>query len=153
MAEATAAPASSASENTTTENIDPNVLGLPEDDTAGFDEIFANYREQRLAQLKKEYMQTLIGSLFPNFPLRAAQKEMMKVNGHGEYLELKTEKEFLNVTTKIKVVSFSVLTMNTRLMMHSERYLPLLPQRFRQMQNYRQAFGGMLHLGRHHSAS
>lgn len=51
MADSTSAPEAS----NTTENIDPNVLGLPEDDTAGFDEIFANYREQRLAQMKKEY--------------------------------------------------------------------------------------------------
>ncbi len=37
------------------ENSDPNVTAPQQDDDGGFDEIFAGYREQRLAQLKKEY--------------------------------------------------------------------------------------------------
>ncbi len=123
------------------ENADPNVSAPQQDDDGGFDEIFAGYREQRLAQLKKEYGFIKRVSHLRNFlnffcVARAQQRDAMKVNGHGEYSELKTEKEFLQITTKTKVsfatrkefsMTFFILIV---IFLPIARYCPLLPQRF-----------------------
>ncbi|PRP76486.1 ATP-dependent DNA helicase PIF1-like, partial [Planoprotostelium fungivorum] len=75
--------------------------------------LFGNYREVRIAELKRQ----------------AQQNRSLKESGHGQYLEIEREKEFLDISTKTKRVTLAPKHFETKFIKMNVENAPFCVQK------------------------